>query len=129
MRSQMLGLFCFFFSSRRRHTRCSRDWSSDVCSSDLDQLRKKAIEKGVLTREQQASEAELMQLIFVSGLSTAGKLTQLSGRGVGMDVVRSEIASIGGRVEIARTRGRGTTLTVYLPPTLAPTHARIVRAA
>src|SRR5437773_2760637 len=71
--------------------------SDDGAGLDLDQLRKKAIEKGVLTREQQASEAELAQLIFVSGLSTAGKLTQLSGRGVGMDVVRSEIASIGGR--------------------------------
>jgi len=70
-----------------------------------------------------------MQLIFVSGLSTAEKVTQLSGRGVGMDVVRSEIASIGGRVEIASTRGRGTTFTVYLPLTLAVTQTVIVRAA
>ena len=103
--------------------------SDDGAGLDLDQLRKKAIEKGVLTRDQQASEAELMQLIFVSGLSTADKLTQLSGRGVGMDVVRSEIASIGGRVEIASTRGRGTTFTVYLPLTLAVTQTVIVRAA
>ncbi|TMI02307.1 MAG: response regulator [Betaproteobacteria bacterium] len=103
--------------------------SDDGAGLDLDQLRKKAIEKGVLTRDQQASEAELAQLIFVSGLSTAGKLTQLSGRGVGMDVVRSEIASIGGRVEIASTRGRGTTFTVYLPLTLAVTQTVIVRAA
>src|SRR5437667_6891710 len=103
--------------------------SDDGAGLDLDQLRKKAIEKGVLTRDQQASEAELMQLIFGSGLSTADKLTQLSGRGVGMDVVRSEIASIGGRVEIASTRGRGTTFTVYLPLTLAVTQTVIVRAA
>jgi len=103
--------------------------SDDGAGLDLDQLRKKAIEKGVLTRDQQASEAELAQLIFVSGLSTADKLTQLSGRGVGMDVVRSEIASIGGRVEIASTRGRGTTFTVYLPLTLAVTQTVIVRAA
>jgi chemosensory pili system protein ChpA (sensor histidine kinase/response regulator) len=102
--------------------------SDDGAGLDLDKLHKKAIEKGVLTRDQQASEAELMQLIFVSGLSTAEKLTQLSGRGVGMDVVRNEIASIGGRVEIATTRGRGTTFTVYLPLTLAVTQAIIVRA-
>src|SRR5437870_4966641 len=55
--------------------------SDDGAGLDLDRLRKKAIEKGVLTRDQQASEAELAQLIFVSGLSTADKLTQLSGRG------------------------------------------------
>jgi chemosensory pili system protein ChpA (sensor histidine kinase/response regulator) len=102
--------------------------SDDGAGLDLDKLRKKAIEKGVLTRELQPSDAELMQLIFVSGLSTADKVTQLSGRGVGMDVVRSEIASIGGRVEIASTRGRGTTFTVYLPLTLAVTQAVIVRA-
>jgi len=102
--------------------------SDDGAGLDLDKLRKRAIEKGVLTREMQASEAELMQLVFVSGLSTAEKLTQLSGRGVGMDVVRSEIASIGGRVEIATTRGRGTTFTVYLPLTLAVTQTVIVRA-
>src|SRR6266403_1310790 len=103
--------------------------SDDGAGLDLDRLRKKAIEKGVLTRDLRASEAELMQLIFVSGLSTAEKVTQLSGRGVGMDVVRSEIASIGGRVEIASTRGRGTTFTVYLPLTLAVTQTVIVRAA
>jgi chemosensory pili system protein ChpA (sensor histidine kinase/response regulator) len=103
--------------------------SDDGAGLDLDKLRKKAIEKGVLTRDLQASEAELMQLIFVSGLSTADKLTQLSGRGVGMDVVRSEIASIGGRIEIATTRGHGTTFTVYLPLTLAVTQTVIVRAA
>src|SRR2546425_1452819 len=67
--------------------------SDDGAGLDLDKLRKRAIEKGVLTREVQASGAELMQLVFVSGLSTAEKLTQLSGRGLGMDVVRSEIAS------------------------------------
>src|SRR5207302_9144285 len=95
---------------------------------DLDKLRKKAIEKGVLTTDLQASDAELVQLVLVYGLSTADKVTQLSGRGVGMDVVRNEIASIGGRIDIATTRGRGTTFTVYLPLTLAVTQAVIVRA-
>jgi chemosensory pili system protein ChpA (sensor histidine kinase/response regulator) len=102
--------------------------SDDGAGLDLDKLRDKAIEKGVLTHDQQVSEAELMQLIFVSGLSTADKVTQLSGRGVGMDVVRNEIASIGGRVDIASTRGAGTTFTVYLPLTLAVTQTVMVRA-
>src|SRR5439155_19534548 len=64
--------------------------SDDGAGLDLDQLRNKAIEKGVLTRDQQANEAELAQRVFVSGLAAAGKLTQLSGRGVGMDGVGSE---------------------------------------
>ena len=64
-----------------------------------------------------------MQLIFVSGLSTAATVTELAGRGIGMDVVRSEIAAIGGRIEIASTRGQGTTFTIYLPLTLAVTQA------
>jgi chemosensory pili system protein ChpA (sensor histidine kinase/response regulator) len=102
--------------------------SDDGAGLDLEKLHKRAIQKGVLSRDQQASEAELMQLIFVSGLSTAEKVTQLSGRGVGMDVVRNEIASIGGRVDIATTRGSGTTFTVYLPLTLAVTQTVIVRA-
>jgi len=102
--------------------------SDDGAGLDLDKLHKKAIEKGVLSSELQPSDAELMQLVFVSGLSTAEKVTQLSGRGVGMDVVRNEIASIGGRVDIATTRGRGTTFTAYLPLTLAVTQTVIVRA-
>jgi chemosensory pili system protein ChpA (sensor histidine kinase/response regulator) len=81
-----------------------------------------------LIREgEQKTDAELMQLVFVSGLSTAEQVSELAGRGVGMDVVKAEIAAIGGRVDIATTRGRGTTFTVYLPLTLAVTQAVLVR--
>ena len=69
----------------------------------------------------------MAQLIFASGLSTAEAVTELAGRGVGMDVVRNEIASIGGRIDIATARGQGTTFTVYLPLTLAVTQAVLVR--
>ena len=69
-----------------------------------------------------------MQLIFVSGLSTAEAVTELSGRGIGMDVVRNEIAAIGGRVDVASIRGKGTTFTIFLPLTLAVTQAVLVRA-
>jgi chemosensory pili system protein ChpA (sensor histidine kinase/response regulator) len=74
------------------------------------------------------TDAELLQLVFASGLSTAEVVTELSGRGVGMDVVRSEIAALGGRIDIATARGKGTTFTVYLPLTLAVTQAVLVRS-
>jgi chemosensory pili system protein ChpA (sensor histidine kinase/response regulator) len=102
--------------------------SDDGAGLDLDGLRRRARERGLLPPEALASDAEAAQLIFVSGLSTADQVTELAGRGVGMDVVKSEIGAIGGRVEIATARGRGTTFTVYLPLTLAVTQAVLVRA-
>jgi chemosensory pili system protein ChpA (sensor histidine kinase/response regulator) len=102
--------------------------SDDGAGLDLDRLRRKAEDKGLLRPGQEAAEAELIQLIFVSGLSTAETVTELSGRGIGMDVVRSEIAAIGGRIETATERGRGTTFTIYLPLTLAVTQAVLARA-
>ena len=76
---------------------------------------------------EELSEAERLQLVFASGLSTAEAVTELAGRGVGMDVVRNEIAAIGGRIDIASTRGEGTAFTIYLPLTLAVTQAVLVR--
>ena len=72
-----------------------------------------------LSRGRVFTDAEKAQLIFASGLSTAEAVTELAGRGVGMDVVRNEIATIGGRIDIATSRGQGTSFTVYLPLTLA----------
>ncbi|MGH8668166.1 MAG: hybrid sensor histidine kinase/response regulator, partial [Burkholderiales bacterium] len=100
----------------------------DGAGIDADRLHQKAIERGIVPADQQLSEAERLQLVFASGLSTSDSVTQLSGRGVGMDVVRSEIAAIGGRIDIATTRGQGTTFTVYLPLTLAVTQAVLVRS-
>jgi len=102
--------------------------SDDGAGLDLDKLRRRAQERGLLPPEALASDAEAAQLIFVSGLSTADEVTELAGRGVGMDVVKSEIGAIGGRVEIATARGEGTTFTVFLPLTLAVTQAVLVRA-
>jgi chemosensory pili system protein ChpA (sensor histidine kinase/response regulator) len=102
--------------------------SDDGAGLDLEKLRRRARERGLLAAEALASDAEAAQLIFASGLSTADEVTELAGRGVGMDVVRSEIGAIGGRVEIATARGLGTTFTVYLPLTLAVTQAVLVRA-
>ncbi len=102
--------------------------SDDGAGLDLDKLYRKAVERGILEPHQPASDAEKMQLVFASGLSTVEEVTELAGRGVGMDVVRSEITSIGGRVDIATTPGRGTTFAIYLPLTLAVTQVVMVRA-
>jgi chemosensory pili system protein ChpA (sensor histidine kinase/response regulator) len=95
---------------------------------DLERLRAKAEARGLLDAAVQPGAAELMQLIFVSGLSTADAVTELAGRGIGMDVVKNEITAIGGRIEVASERSQGTTFTVYLPLTLAVTQAVLVRA-
>ncbi|HUK04510.1 MAG TPA: response regulator, partial [Burkholderiales bacterium] len=102
--------------------------SDDGAGLDLERLRRKAEAAGLLQPGQEASPAELAQLIFVSGLSTAEEVTELAGRGIGMDVVRSEIAAVGGRIDIDNAPGRGCAFTVYLPLTLAVTQAVVVRA-
>jgi chemosensory pili system protein ChpA (sensor histidine kinase/response regulator) len=103
-------------------------FSDDGAGLNLEALRRKGAERGLLPTDREPSEAELAQLVFASGLSTAEAVTEVAGRGVGMDVVRNEIALIGGRVDILTNRGQGTTFTVYLPLTLAVTQAVLVRS-
>lgn len=86
---------------------------------DHEKIRRKAIEKGVITEDQILSKQELWHMIFAAGFSTAAVVTDVSGRGVGMDVVRRNIESMRGRVLIDSEIGRGTTLTIELPLTLA----------
>ncbi len=95
---------------------------------DIEKIRKKAIEKGFLTPEEAkaASEKELLSLIFKPGFSTAEKVTQVSGRGVGMDVVKTNIEKLGGSIEINTVLGKGTTVRVKIPLTLAIIPALIV---
>jgi chemosensory pili system protein ChpA (sensor histidine kinase/response regulator) len=102
--------------------------SDDGAGLDLDKLYRKAVERGVIEVHQPLTDPEKMQLIFASGLSTADQVSELAGRGVGMDVVRNEITSIGGRIDISSERGKGTTFAVYLPLTLAVTQVVMVRA-
>jgi chemosensory pili system protein ChpA (sensor histidine kinase/response regulator) len=102
--------------------------SDDGAGLDLDKLYRKAVERGVIEVHQPLTDPEKMQLIFASGLSTADQVNELAGRGVGMDVVRNEITSIGGRIDISSERGKGTTFAVYLPLTLAVTQVVMVRA-
>jgi chemosensory pili system protein ChpA (sensor histidine kinase/response regulator) len=103
--------------------------ADDGAGLDIDRIREKAIEKGLIEpRATVVSEAEIADFIFHAGFSTATKVTQVAGRGVGMDVVKSEVAALGGRVELHFTRGKGTRFTIYLPLTLAVTQAVLVRA-
>ncbi len=96
---------------------------------DLARIRAKAIDRGIAEAEIAAkSESELSNLIFMPGFSTAGQLTNVSGRGVGMDVVRSNIERIGGTVDLKSVSGKGTTFTIKIPLTLAIVSALIVEA-
>ncbi|MEO7743618.1 MAG: Hpt domain-containing protein [Usitatibacter sp.] len=102
--------------------------ADDGAGLDFARIREKAVAAGLLAPDVELPEAQLAQFIFLSGFSTAKEVSQVSGRGVGLDVVRNEITSLGGRVEISSTPGRGTTFTVTLPLTLAVTQAVMMRA-
>jgi two-component system, chemotaxis family, sensor kinase CheA len=97
---------------------------------DLAGIRAKIIEKGIAGEAQLAakSEAEIFNYIFAPGFTTAAKVTSISGRGVGMDVVRSNIEQIGGTVDLKSVSGAGTTFTIKIPLTLAIVSALIVEA-
>lgn len=88
---------------------------------DADKLKKKAIEKKLITEEQaqNMTEKEIFQLIFIPGFSTARKVTSVSGRGVGMDVVRTNIQKLKGLIDIESSLGNGSTFIIKLPITLA----------
>ena len=82
-------------------------------------LRTKAIEKGLIEEDAVLTDKQTFELIFMAGFSTAEKLTDVSGRGVGMDVVRRNIQSLGGNIEISSELGKGSTIAIFLPLTLA----------
>jgi len=104
--------------------------TDDGAGIDVKKVVKKAIERGLITasRLAQLGEREQMQLIFLPGLSTSDVVTNVSGRGVGMDVVRTNVERIGGKVEIDSRFGKGTTLRMRIPLTLAIIPALIVRS-
>jgi len=95
---------------------------------DTTTLRRKAIERGLVSREiaEAASDAAVVQYIFIAGLSTARALSDVSGRGVGMDIVRTNIERLNGQVTVRSTQGHGTEFIIQLPLTLATTQALMV---
>ncbi|NMJ43186.1 hybrid sensor histidine kinase/response regulator [Roseomonas sp. JC162] len=96
----------------------------------VDRIRAKALANGLATEAElaQMSEREILRFIFAPGFSTAQQVTSVSGRGVGMDVVKTNIEKIGGTVELASKEGRGATFTIKIPLTLAIVSALIVEA-
>jgi two-component system chemotaxis sensor kinase CheA len=104
--------------------------SDDGAGISVEKVRDKAIERGLITPDRAAvlGERELLQLIFLPGFSTAAKVTNVSGRGVGMDVVRTNVEKIGGKVELDSRAGKGTTVRLRIPLTLAIIPALIVRS-
>ncbi|MBS1798968.1 MAG: chemotaxis protein CheA [Acidobacteria bacterium] len=104
--------------------------SDDGGGIAMERVLAKAVERGLVTTEQAAemSEREALQLIFLPGFSTASAVTTVSGRGVGMDVVRANVEKVGGSVELESKVGIGTTLRLRVPLTLAIVPALVVRS-
>ncbi|MFC4343432.1 hybrid sensor histidine kinase/response regulator [Cupriavidus numazuensis] len=98
----------------------------DGAGLDLARIRARAVERNLLAHDDDASEARLTEMIFTPGFSTADAVSELAGRGVGMDVVRAETVALGGRITLSTTAGRGTTFTVHLPLTTAITQVLVV---
>ena len=97
---------------------------------DTQTLRQKVVEKGLLSREiaETATEEQVLQYIFFPGLSTAKTLSDVSGRGVGMDIVRTNIERLNGQITLKSTKGEGSEVIIQLPLTLATTKALMVMA-
>ena len=102
--------------------------SDDGRGIDAEKIRRKAVEKGIITEADatRLTDSEAVNIIFMPGFSTAEKVTDVSGRGVGMDVVRTNINKINGSVEIATQKGAGSTFTIRLPLTIAIIQALMV---
>ena len=103
--------------------------SDDGRGLDRDKIVRRAIDHAILTREDASrlNQAEILQLIFSPGLSTADEVTELSGRGVGMDVVKTAVESLKGSIQIESESGRGTTIRLLVPLTLASIQALLFR--
>jgi two-component system chemotaxis sensor kinase CheA len=101
--------------------------SDDGHGIDAKKILAKAIQKGMVSADQQLTDNEIYDLIFEPGFSTAETISDISGRGVGMDVVRRNLQAIGGRVEINTVVGQGTTFRIHLPLTLAILDGQLIR--
>jgi chemosensory pili system protein ChpA (sensor histidine kinase/response regulator) len=100
----------------------------DGAGLDFERIRSRAVAAGLLRENEDAATERLADLIFAPGFTTAAEVSQLAGRGVGMDVVKTAVSSLGGRIDINSTAGQGVEFRLYIPLTLAVTKALLVRA-
>ena len=100
--------------------------ADDGAGINIDKVRKKAIEKGLIHKNQEISDQDVLQFILSSGFTTAERVTQISGRGVGMDVVHSEVRALGGTISIDTESGSGTNFVIRLPVNVSVSRALMV---
>lgn len=103
--------------------------TDDGAGLDVDAIRAKALERGLMSANTELSDKEIFAMIFEPGFSTAKKVTSVSGRGVGMDVVKKNVEALRGAIEIESVKGKGTVITLKLPLTLAIIDGLLVRIA
>ncbi|HEY0822344.1 MAG TPA: response regulator, partial [Ramlibacter sp.] len=106
----------------------SVEFQDDGAGLNIARIRQKAVENGLIAPDQPISDADAANLIFLPGFSTAQQVTELAGRGIGMDVVRAEVNALGGRIETATRAGEGTSFKLVLPLTTAVTQVVMVRS-
>jgi len=116
-------------SARRERNYIIIEVEDDGRGIDIEKVKQKAIEKGIITKDEaeRMSKEEILMLIFRPGFSTKDKVTKVSGRGVGMDVVKSKVEKLGGSVRVYSEKGKGTKVVITLPPTIAITKALLIR--
>jgi chemosensory pili system protein ChpA (sensor histidine kinase/response regulator) len=112
---------------RREGSEVVLEVGDDGAGLDRAAIRRRAVDRGLIREDAVLADADLDQLIMEPGFSTAEAVSRLAGRGVGMDVVASEVRQLGGTLDIASTAGQGTRFTLRLPQTLAVTQAVFVR--
>ncbi|TLM61375.1 MAG: chemotaxis protein CheA [Deltaproteobacteria bacterium] len=121
------GTICLWAAQKGNHVVIEvRD---DGRGIDPERVRRKAVARGLIGEGQELTRSEIYELLFLPGFSTRDEVSDLSGRGVGMDVVKNNITQLSGMVELASELGRGTSMTITLPITLAIIKALIVRVA
>ena len=116
-------------SAEHKSGRVLIEVADDGGGINREKVKSKAIEKGLIPADAALSDSEIDQLLFLPGFSTATEVSNLSGRGVGMDVVKTQITSLGGRVTIESTPGVGTVFAISLPLTLAVLDGMVVKVA
>ncbi|MBA4108090.1 MAG: hybrid sensor histidine kinase/response regulator [Leptothrix sp. (in: Bacteria)] len=114
-------------SLRQEGNEVTLEFRDDGAGLNLDRIRQKAVAMGLIQPDADVPPGELAQMIFTPGFSTADTVTELAGRGIGMDVVRSEVNAMGGRIETATAAGQGTSFKLVLPLTTAVTKVVMLR--